>query len=76
MDLSDLQQRRRVWDETHLLASLQGLANRDAPRLFLRYLRQTDDFWWEQMTAPGGWLEGREIERVESLDALLKKFSS
>lgn len=24
----------------------------------------------------GGWLEGREIERIESLDVLLKEFSS
>ena len=73
-DLSDLQQRRRVWDETHLLASLQGLVNRDGPRLFLRYLRGPDDFWWEQMRAEGGWLSKRTIEHVTSLEQLLQVF--
>lgn len=73
LNLKDPAQRRRFWDETHLLVSLQGLANRAAPRLYLRYLREPDDFWWEQMTAPGGWLAGREVVRVATLDELLER---
>lgn len=75
-DLNDPQQRRSVWDETHLLASLQGLVNRDRPRLFLRYLRGPDDFWWRQMTAAGGWLSGRPVQRVATLEELLQIFRS
>lgn len=74
LDLKDETQRRRFWDESHLLAALQGLANRQGPRLFIRYLRAPDDFWWEQMTAPQGWLAGRPVERIDRLDALVRSF--
>ncbi|MCZ7638018.1 MAG: hypothetical protein M5U12_19440 [Verrucomicrobia bacterium] len=46
LDLGDDTQRRRFWDESHLLAALQGLANRSGPHLYLRFLRGPDDFWW------------------------------
>ncbi len=74
LDLKDEVQRRRFWDETHLLAALEGLANRAASRLFVRYLPSPDDFWWQQMTQPGGWLAGRPIERVATLADLLSRF--
>lgn len=76
LDVSDPAARRRMWDETHLVVSLQGLANREAPRLFVRCLAEPDDFWWEQMTAPGGWLADREVERIGSLDELLRRFAA
>ena len=74
LDLADDAQRRRFWDETHLVVSLQGLVNREKPRLFLRYLAEPDDFWWREMTRPGGWLEGREIVRVTGIAELLERF--
>ena len=74
LDLKDESQRRRFWDESHLLAALQGLANRDAPRLFVRYLREPDDFWWGELTKPGGWLADRPVERVGTLSELLARF--
>jgi hypothetical protein len=76
MDLNDPKQLRRHWDECHLVTSLQGLVNRDAPRLFVRTLADPDDFWWQQMTAPGAWLDGRKVERVASLEELLSRFRS
>jgi hypothetical protein len=75
LDLNDPMQRRRFWDESHLLVSLQGLANRDAPRLFLRYVREPDDYWWQQMTRPGGWLHGRTVVRETSLLSVLQRFA-
>lgn len=74
LDLKDEAQRRRFWDETHLAVSLQGLVNRTAPRLFIRYLTEPDDFWWEQMTQSGGWLAGRPVVRVKALAELLDRF--
>ena len=53
---------------------MQGLANRDRPRLFIRYLKEPDDFWWNEMTKSNGWLAGREIVRINSLDELLTYF--
>lgn len=75
-DLSDPAQRRRFWDETHLVVSLQGLVNRTAPRLFIRYVREPDDFWWGEMTREGGWLAGRKVVKIASLSDLLKRFSA
>lgn len=74
LDLKDEAQRRRFWDESHLIAALQGLANRQGPSLFVRYLSAPDDFWWTQMTSTNGWLAGRPIERIDSLDALVQRF--
>lgn len=76
LDLKDEGQRRRFWDETHLAVSLQGLVNRTAPRLFLRYLKEPDDFWWALMTQPGGWLAGRPVLRISSIEELLDHFRS
>lgn len=74
LDLRDEVQRRRFWDESQLLAALEGLVNRSGPRLFVRYLREPDDFWWGEMTRSGGWLSGRPVERVETLGALIERF--
>lgn len=76
LDLNDETQRRQFWDQTHLAVSLQGLVNRSAPQLFLRYIPEPDDFWWAEMTRPGGWLEGREVVRVNSLAELLERFKA
>ncbi len=74
LNLANETQRRRFWDESQLLFALQGLVNRDAPRLFVRYVAAPDDFWWGEMTRPGGWLVDRRIEKIDSLEALLKRF--
>jgi len=76
LDLKDEAQRQRFYDESHLVFALQGLVNRTAPHLFVRYLKEPDDFWWGQMTQPGGWLSGRYVERVTSLDDLLERCKS
>ncbi len=66
---------RRHYDEVLLATCLQGLVNRDEPRLFIRYNAQTDDFWFEKMTEPGGWMAGRKVERATSLRDLTERFS-
>jgi len=76
LDLAEPAARRRLFDETHLVTSLQGLVNRDAPRLYLRYNAPPDDFWWQVMTEPGGWLEGRAVERVGSIEELLGRYGA
>lgn len=62
------------YDDIMALTAIQGLANRDEPNLFIRHLPETDDFWWDEMTKPGDWLDGREIKKVSSLDQLLDAF--
>lgn len=71
-----------AWDEVHVVATLQGLVNRKAPRLYLRAISsseggppiQVDDWWLEKLQAPGAWLEKRPVEDVPDLESLLRRF--
>ena len=72
--LADETQRWRFWDESQLVFALQGIVNRSEPRLFVRFIADADDFWWEQMTRDRGWLAGRKVEKVTSVDDLLNRF--
>lgn len=74
LDLTDPAQARRAWDAAHLVASLQGLVNRDAPRLFVRFLPDPDDFWFAHLREEGEWLAGRPLRRIESLEEALRTF--
>jgi len=74
-DLNDPAQARRAWDTAHLAASVQGIVNRDAPRLFIRFMEQPDDFWFDYCRGESGWLTGRPVETLPSLEALLRRFA-
>lgn len=58
----------RVWDTLHVLAALQGLANRVAPRFYLFYCEEfgvdTDQFWFDWFRAEDGWLKHTKIRRL------------
>ena len=73
-NLHDSGNLKSYYDELVAVTALQGLVNRDAPNLFVRHLPEADDFWWEQMTKPGDWLDGREIKKLASFDELLTAF--
>jgi hypothetical protein len=59
LDLHDRANTARVWDAMHVLAALQGLANRYAPQLYLFYCTgngiDTDRFWLDWLRGEGGW---------------------
>ncbi|MBU3666395.1 MAG: hypothetical protein FGM15_11050, partial [Chthoniobacterales bacterium] len=67
---------KRAWDTVQMAASIQGNVNRKAPRLFLRCMPETDDFWWNYLREENGWLKGREVIDVASVGDLLKIFGS
>lgn len=74
LDRNDPAQAREAWDTMHLAASLQGIVNREAPALFLRFMADTDDFWFDHLRSPGEWLHGREVVETQSLEELLQVF--
>ncbi|MCL1919684.1 MAG: hypothetical protein FWG50_01185 [Kiritimatiellaeota bacterium] len=76
LDAGDPAALRRHYDEVMLVTALQGLANRAAPRLFVRYNAAPDDYWFARMTAPGEWLDGRPVERTGSVRDLLARFGA
>lgn len=73
-DLRDPRQAREVWDTLHFTASVQGLANRDAPRLFLRFMEHPDDFWLAELRRKGNWLAGRPVRRLRSVEEMIATF--
>lgn len=63
---------RVVWDTLHLAASLQGIVNRREPRVFVRFMAPTDDFWFDYCTGESGWLKGRQVIPLKDLDGLFE----
>ncbi|MFV2066207.1 MAG: hypothetical protein ACC645_04450 [Pirellulales bacterium] len=74
LDLHDPVQARTGWDTLHLVASVQGLVNRREATLFVRLMKDPDDFWWRTLREPGGWLDGRPIRTIGSIEELLRTF--
>jgi hypothetical protein len=68
----------RVWDTMHVLAALQGLANRQAPGLYLFYCTangvETDRFWFDWFRNQDGWLAESRIQPLQDLKAALEVF--
>ncbi len=65
-------QAQEVWDTLHLVASLQGIVNRKGPRLFVRFMPDPDDFWFDYCTKESGWLTGSDVIRHEGRAGLLE----
>ncbi len=65
---------RRAFEETHFVSALQGIVNRDAPRLFVT-LQDIDTWWLETLRKPEGWLADAEIVRVGTVEELLEIFN-
>jgi hypothetical protein len=80
INLGDPQQVEMAWDHCHAVAALQGLVNRDEPRLFVRFVESgvgagnVDDYWLNKLTESGGWLENRPIKQVTDIATLLEIF--
>jgi hypothetical protein len=77
-DLKDEAQAARAWDYVHAVAALQGIVNRDAPRLYLRFVenggRNIDDYWLDRMSERGQWLAGRRRVKLADMDSLIRKY--
>jgi len=82
IDMSDMSTRfdfrnvEKKWDTAHLLAAIQGIANRESPTLFLRFMKDTDDFWWNQLRKNGEWLNGRPVIKLKNLKEVLNQFKN
>ncbi len=68
------------YDTLKLVSALQGLVNREKPRLLIRFLQadgvhgpvNVDDYWLDKMGT--GWLRNQPIYRTSSLEQLLRKY--
>jgi hypothetical protein len=80
-DLNNLDRRspesaRAAWDTLHAVASLQGVVNRDGPRLFLRFMPHPDDFWFAYLRDETPFFGDRPVVTIPSFEALLARFAA
>lgn len=81
-DLRNPDEVRKAWDECHFLFSLQGIVNRNRPRLFVRYVNRgvrgkainLDDYWLEKLRQPGEMLADYRLQPIASLEDLIRTF--
>ncbi|MBR4748523.1 MAG: hypothetical protein IK083_02990 [Abditibacteriota bacterium] len=67
----------KSWDEMHFLVALQGIANREEPRLYYLYKGDkgsTDKFWLDKMRAPDEWLAKTRFTTVPNFSELYRKY--
>ena len=78
LDLHQTDKAAELWDTMHTLAALQGIVNRDAPRLYLLYLAEfgveTDSFWLDWLRGEDGWLRQTRIVQLSSLEQAVDTF--
>ena len=64
-----------LWETMHLTSTLQGVVNREEPRLYIRYVENegldVDQWWWDRIVGGGKWLGGVPvIQMTDPLEAL------
>jgi hypothetical protein len=78
LDVRDPGQAAEVWDTMHALAAVQGLANRETPRLYVIYCPgfgvETDQFWLDWLRGEDGWLKSAEQVNLASLEEVVRTF--
>lgn len=71
---------KQAWDILHAAATLQGIVNRDAPRLYLKYVIsggvEIDTYWWNIYRRPGEWLAGRDTLVLKDIYAAVDYYKS
>ena len=78
LDLRGATNATRLWDTLHVLTAVQGIVNRDEPRLYLFYCSEfgvaTDRFWFDWLRNDHGWLKPAEVRSLPSLEAVVAQF--
>lgn len=78
LDLREAHNAARVWDTLHLLAALQGMANRKSPQLYLFYCHEfgvdTDNFWLDWLRGEDGWLKSSPVRALADVEEAVPTF--
>jgi hypothetical protein len=70
----------QIWDHAHTVATLQGIVNRDLPRLYVFFVENQevniDRYWWEKYRQPGKWLSDRDTIIYSNIVGLVTAYQS
>jgi hypothetical protein len=79
-DLKDNRQVFSLWDDIHTVSTLQGVANREKPRLFVNYVVESgieiDSYWWNKYRQPGEWLHGKDTIVYNDIVTLIEAYQN
>lgn len=78
LDRDNPEECRKIWDDTHFVTSLQGIVNRNNPRLYV-YLcggenAKSDRYWLEEIRKTGKYLNNFRLIPVPDIPTLIKTF--
>lgn len=77
-DLNDPQQVIALWDQLHTMATLQGIVNREAPLLYIKYIEESgisiDEYWWNKYRRPGEWLAGCDTTELKDVTDAIRYY--
>jgi len=77
-DLSTEEGLNTSWDDVHTVATLQGIVNRNEPRLFVFFVKEKqydiDAYWWNKYRAEGEWLAGKDTIQYHTIEALFDAY--
>src|SRR3546814_174281 len=80
LDMSNPENVRRVWDETHTLATLQGIVHGVRPLLYYFFIENEginiDRYWWNIYRQEGRWLSKRDTVLYQSPEDVVKAYRS
>jgi N-acetyl-beta-hexosaminidase len=69
---------KTIWDHIHTLATLQGIVNRENPRLYLFYVENEgvniDRYWWDKYRQSGKWLAEADVTEYQDIVELVTAF--
>ena len=80
IDAKDPRQLEMAWDHCHLVSALQGIVNRQSPRLYVLFVESNhrkiniDQYWLDYLRKPGNWLDRRPLRKVDGLVNLVQQF--
>lgn len=77
-DLNNPADLKMAWDDVHAVATLQGIVNREFPRLYIFFVVNKginiDRYWWDKYRAKGEWLNGRDTVVYKSIVDLVNAY--
>lgn len=79
-DANNAAEVRRVWDHAHAVATLQGIVNRNSPRLYINYINydgvEIDTYWWNKYRGKGKWLFAKDTVKHNHITDLFAAYKS
>ena len=76
-DLSTAQGLNLAWDDVHAVATLQGVVNRDTPRLYVYFVMEgnndIDGYWWNKYSISEINLSDKQYTNIKIILYFCKK---